>query len=302
MKKYLITGGAGFIGSHLTDKLLKGGNQVVVVDDLSEGKKDNLPNNPNLQFYQKSILDEIGNLFEGVHTVFHLAALTRPQESIINSEETNLVNVQGTVRVLNFCKENKIKRVVFASTTGLYGTQKKLPTSEVAIPDPMSPYALTKLIGEQYCKLYERMYGLEINCIRPFNVYGPRQNPKGNYAAAVPKFIDALNKNETPWITGDGTQSRDFIYVDDVVELMILMSKSKVFGESFNAGSGESTSINNLYRTISKIMSKDIKPNYIAPVFEPPITLGDITKAQTILGWKPKISLDEGLKRIIYGK
>lgn len=298
--KYLVTGACGFIGSHLVDKLLEGGNEIIAVDNLSEGKRENLPvDNINLKFYQKSIFDSIEELFNGIDVVFHLAAKTRPQESIKNPSLYNHVNIQGTLSVLNGCVKYKVKRLVFASSSSLYGTQEKLPTSESATPMPMSPYALTKLIGEQYCKLFERLYGLEANYIRPFNVFGKRQNPTGGYAAAVTKFIDILGKGETPYITGDGKQTRDFAFVEDVVDLMILASKSKIYGEAFNAGSGTNISINNLYKTISRMMGKDTKPDYVAEVLEPRKTLADISKAYRLLGWKPKISIEEGLRRTL---
>jgi nucleoside-diphosphate-sugar epimerase len=184
----------------------------------------------------------------------------------------------------------------------------KVPTPEDVIPHPMSPYALSKLIGEQYCELFGKLYGLEINRIRPFNVYGTRQNPVGEYAAAVPRFIDRVNSfvsvlkaDGYPVITGDGKQSRDFIHVDDVVELMILASKSKVYGEAFNAGSGKNISINDLYDKVCKIMNVHVKPVHIAPVFEPRVTRADISKAKKMLGWEPKIDLEEGLRRTVCG-
>jgi nucleoside-diphosphate-sugar epimerase len=316
--KYLVTGGAGFIGSHLVERLLQEnndvsvldghGNEVTVIDDFSEGKWANLPKSPNLHVYEASILGKIGHLFEDIDIVFHLAALTRPQWSILNPEDTNRVNVDGTLKILRYCEHYKIKRVVFVSSSSIYGQQDVFPTNEKAVLNPMSPYALTKSIGEQYAKLFEKLYGLEVNCIRPFNVYGTRQNPTGGYAAAVPKFIDTVNRlvnivknGETPKITGDGRQARDFIYIDDLVDLLILASNSKVFGESFNAGSGKNISINDLYDKICDIIGKRVEPMHIAPVFEPGQTLADITKARELLGWEPKVSLDDGLRKTIEG-
>lgn len=295
----LVTGGNGFIGSHLVNKLLKNGDNVRVIDNLSVGKLSNLPKHKNLDVITADILDNIGNLFAGMDIVYHLAAQTRPQTSILKPEETNTINVGGTLKVLMHCNRNKVKRIVFASTTGIYGEQENLPTAETAIPNPMSPYALSKLIGEQYCQLFETMHRLEFNIIRPFNVYGSRQSPHGSYASAVSSFIEALRKGETPFITGDGKQSRDFVYVEDVVDQLILMSTSTIHNEAFNAGSGESTSINEIYRIISEKMGKNIKPRYIEPVFEPKQTLGAIDKAEYLLGWKPKVSLEEGLELTI---
>jgi UDP-glucose 4-epimerase len=295
MSNILCLGGAGFIGSHLVRKLLDRGDTVTVIDNMSVGKASNLPNHKNLRVQVADILDNIGSYYKGVDVVFHLAAQTRPQASILEPIETNIVNVNGTLKTLLHCRDNRVKRIVFTSTTGIYGDQEQLPTPETALPNPMSPYALSKLIGEQYCQLFETMYRQEFNICRPFNVYGERQSPSVGYAAAIPKFIDALSKGETPFITGDGTQSRDFIYVGDVVDQLLLMATSEIHSETFNAGSGESTSINDIYRIISGIMGKNVKPDYVDPVFEPKQTLGAIDKAEYLLGWKPKYSLEEGL-------
>jgi UDP-glucose 4-epimerase len=298
--KIICTGGLGFVGSHLVERLLEEGNRVIVIDDLSTGKLENLSKgNPNLEVHIKSVVDDMGELFKGVDIVFHLAALTRPQESIKEPNLYNRVNIDGTLNILNNCRDYKIKRLVFTSSSSLYGTQEILPTPETAPDLSMSPYALTKLIGEQYCKLYERVYGLQANYIRPFNVFGTRQNPSGGYASVVPKFIDMLLKGETPYITGDGEQTRDFVSVEDVVDLMILASESEVFGEAFNAGSETNISINDLYRTICKLMGKEVEPKYINAVFEPRVTLADMSKAKKLLGWKSKVGLEEGLKNII---
>ena len=297
---YLVTGGAGFIGSHLVEKLLTGNDKVIVVDDLSEGNLSNLPmKNPNLEFHKASILDGISLLFKGVDIVFHLAALTRPQESIKEPKKFNKTNVEGTLNILMCCKEHNVKRIVFMSSSSIYGTQDTFPTNEDAIPCPLSPYALNKLTGENYCKLFESVYGLEFNAIRPFNVFGKRQNPNGGYAAAVPKFISMLKSGQTPYITGDGEQTRDFVYVDDVTGLLILAAHSEVHGESFNAGSETNITINDLYTKICELTGKYIKPNHIAAVLEPRVTLSDMSKAKKLLGWKSNFTLHEGLKGLL---
>src|SRR5258706_11739487 len=217
--KILCTGGAGFIGSHLVERLLNEGHVVTVLENFSTSKRKNLPmDNKNLKVFGVDILDVTTNHYQGLDIVFHLAAATRPQWSIQYPVASNVVNVEGTLKVFKNCVDNKVKRVVFVSSSSLYGFQEKLPTKETDVPYPMSPYGLQKLIGKEYAKLYERMYGLEVNCVRPFNVYGTRQNNSG-YAAAVPKFIELLSKNEPCSITGDGEQSRDFTYVDDVVDI-----------------------------------------------------------------------------------
>ena len=297
--KTIVTGGAGFIGSHLVKRLLDEGDDVIVIDNMHTGNKKNLPVYDNLKVVVADILDYTGYLFKDVDVVYHLAALTRPQESIHDPVLTNIVNVNGTIKVLEHCRKRKVKRIVFVSTTGIYGEQREQPIAETAKPNPMCHYAVTKWAGEKYCKLYNKLYGLEYNIIRPFNVYGEGQNPLGGYAAAVPKFIDTLNRDETPFITGDGTQSRDFVYVKDVVDLIFKAGNSKVKGETFNAGSGMSTSINQIYEMVSKIMKKKIKPDYIDPVFEPPKTWGDILRAERLLDWTPLVKLEKGLNMTI---
>lgn len=300
--KILVTGGAGFIGSHLVDRLLAEGNQVTVIDNLNTGKKENLDlKNPNLTFYHADILDGLNFFMYGIDVVFHLAALTRPQWSIEHPIESNMVNVQGTLNIFKMAHENKVKRVVFASSSSLYGIQDVFPTPENAPVNTMSPYGLQKWMGEEYAMLFQRMYQLQVNCIRPFNVYGTRQNPTGGYAAAVPKFIDSLKKDQKCFITGNGEQSRDFTYVDDIVDMFVKASESKVSGHSFNAGGGESISINKLYEIISKLMKKDLKPEHIEAVYEPFRTLADTSKARLLLGWKPSVTIEEGLRKTVEG-
>ena len=299
MKNILVLGGAGFIGSHLVDRLLKDGNYVTVIDNFNTGKRENLQKHDNLSVLNMSILDDIDHLFEGIDVVFHLAALTRPQRSIRHPLEANHTNVQGTLKIMKHCQDNGVKRVVFTSSSSLYGTPEVFPTPETETPKPSSPYGLQKYMGELYAQLFGRMYGLEVNCIRPFNVYGSRQNPDGGYAPAVPAFIRNLNNDKQSFITGDGEQSRDFTYIDDIVEILMLASTSKVHGESFNAGAGNDVSIKYVYQTISKIMGKDIEPDYIEALQEPRRTLADISKAERLLGWKPKVKIEDGLQMTV---
>ena len=298
---YLVTGGAGFIGSHLVARLLKEDCDVLlIVDDLSEGALINLPKDPRIKFFKASILDnKISKCFKDIDVVFHLAALTRPQWSMIHPEETCRTNVEGTIRIFNNCVKHKVKRVVFVSSSSLYGDQLVFPTPETAPANPLSPYGLTKYEGELWAELYKNLYNLQVNSIRPFNVYGSRQNPNSPYSAAAPKFLNELKRGETPWITGDGEQARDFIYVDDVVEIIYRASKCKEYGEAFNAGSGTNISINKLYDLVCRIMGKYVKPDYVAPVVEPNMTLGDMSKVKRILNFEPKIGLEEGLRRTI---
>lgn len=299
--KYLITGFSGFIGSHLTDRLLKQGHEVIGVDRSIKWENVTDPKNPKLIIYHENIEGNIKDLFKSVDVVFHLAALTRPQWSIKHPFETNQVNVDGTIRVLEHCRDNKVKRVVFMSSSNLYGEVSKYPTPEDVQPNPMNPYALQKSIGEQYCELFSLLYGLQYNIIRPFNVYGERMPITGHYTCAVATFINVL-KNDLPLeMYGDGEQRRDFIYIDDVIDQMLLMAHSEGHGEAFNCGSGTNTSINELYDLIVRLIGKRIEPKRLPDQLEPSNTLADISKANELLEWKPKVSLEEGLRRTIYG-
>ena len=297
--KFLCSGFSGFIGSHLTERLLKDGHEVIGIDRSI--KWGNLPDqkNPRLKIYHENIMGNIGNLFEGVDIVVHLGALTRPQWSIEHPFETNEGNVNTTLKMLEYSRDAKVKRFVFLSTSSIYGEQAKYPTHEDMEPHPMNPYALSKLIGEQYCKLFEDLYGLEFNVIRPFNAYGSRMPITGIYTSAVATYINALKK-DIPFVKfGDGNQRRDFVYIDDIVEQIILMSTSMVHGEVFNCGFGKNYSINEMLELVRKLMGKKIEATTIKKQFEPSQTLADVSKAKLLLGWKPKIDLEEGLRRTI---
>jgi len=302
MQKILVIGGAGFIGSHLVENLLEDkNNKVEVVDDFSEGKLSNLPTSKRLKVHQISILSSAfgkGEEFSNVDIAYHLAALTRPRWSIKYPSKANRVNVSGTLRVLDWCVKKKVGKLVATSSASAYGSQEKLLLREDLDLNPVSPYALTKKINEMYCRIYSELYGLKYDILRPFNVFGPRQNLYGGYSAAIPNFIHHLKNGGTPYITGDGKQKRDFIYVKDVASLMSLLGKRQGHGEVFNAGSGKSVSINSLYKKICKLMDVKVKPNYLDEIKEPE-TKADIKKAKNLLGWEPKYSLDEGLKETI---
>jgi len=307
----LITGGAGFLGSHLVDRLLAEDNNVTVIDghstnitvidDFSHGKYVNLHNDPRLKVYNISILEDISYLFEGIDTVFHLAALTRPQWSIDHPEEVTKVNVGGTLKVLEHSRDNKVKRVVFVSSSDIYGDQEIYPTPEDVLPNPMNMYALSKWVGELYCELFNKLYGLEYNIIRPFNAYGTRMPLTGIWTSAIATFIDAMI-NKKPFKTfGNGKQTRDFIYIDDIIDLLMILAKSKVKNEVFNCGSGTQNSINEVREIIERLTNTRVKFERLPAQFEKKTTLADMSKAEKLLNWKPKISLEEGLKRTIEG-
>jgi len=299
--KFLLTGFSGFIGSHLTDRLLKEGHEVIGIDRSIKWHNLIDPKNPKLRIYHENIEGNIADLFKDIDVVVHLAALTRPQWSIQYPFETNEVNVNGTLKLLEYSRDAKVKRFVFLSTSSIYGEQKFYPTFEEAKPNPMNPYALSKLIGEQYCKLFEDLYSLEFNAIRPFNAYGTRMPVTGIYTSAVATYVNALKK-DIPFVKfGDGLQRRDFVYIDDVIEQIILMATSKVHGEVFNCGFGKNYSINEMLKLVRKLMGKRIEATEIEKQYEPSQTLADISKVERLLGWKPKIDLEEGLRRTIEG-
>ena len=299
MKKVIVTGGAGFIGSHLTERLLKEGCRVTVIDDLSEGKWENLPKDPKLTKYKVSILDDISKFVKGQDVVFHLAALPRLKRSIDDPLQTHKVNVDGTLNLLLTAKEHNVKRFVFASSSSVYGDQDRLPLTENMKPNPLVPYSLQKLIGEEYCKLFSNLWGLETISLRYFNVYGPRMNPDSPYANLLPKFIKLMSQNKLPIINGDGTHSRDFTHVSDVVEATLLAAGSTLTGEVFNIGYGERISVNKIVKILNQLMSKYIRPTHGPTVVEPKTTLASNLKAQKMLRWKPKVSFEEGIKTML---
>ena len=302
--KSLVTGGAGFIGSHLVDRLLKLGHEVIVIDDFSSGKKENLEhhkNNSNLKIFAKNICDKnIEDLFKNVLVVFHVAAIPRVQFSIEFPEKTNEVNVTGILNILELAKKAGVKRFVYSASSSAYGNQEKLLLIESMNPNPMSPYALQKLVGEYYCKLYNLLFGIETISLRYFNVYGSRQDPSGEYACLIPKSINLALQEKSPEIYGDGEQTRDFTYVKDIVEANILAATTnneKSFGEIFNVGNNNNLSVNQVVKII--IGDRNIKPKYKPPVVEPKNTLADISKIKNFLGWTPKFNFEEGVKETI---
>ena len=292
MSKCLVTGGAGFIGSNLVDKLIEENNEVIVIDNLSAGKKENV--NPKAKFFQLDIrkLQEIEPLFEGVDSVFHLAALPRVQPSIENPVLYHDVNINGTLNVLIAAKNAKVKRFIYSASSSAYGNQEVMPLNEEMKANPMSPYALHKFVGEMYCRLFTEIYGLPTVSLRYFNVYGDRQPIEGAYCLVMGVFARQRLKNEPLTITGDGKQKRDYTSVVDVVRANILASKSEKVGrgEVINIGRGNNYSVNELAEMIGG-PTKNISPR-----IEPKETLADNRKAKELLGWEPTVNLPDWLK------
>ncbi|MBU1255452.1 NAD-dependent epimerase/dehydratase family protein [Patescibacteria group bacterium] len=294
-KKYLVVGGAGFIGSHLTDKLIDLKHKVIVLDNLSTGRKESI--NSKAKFVKADIrnIKQITPHFKNIDGVFLLAALPRVQYSIEHPAKTNRNNVNGTLNVLIASQQEKVKRLIYSASSSAYGDSKKLPLKETLKANPQSPYGLHKFIGEEYCRIFSEIYGLETVSLRYFNVYGPGADDKGAYALVFSIFLKQKAKKQPLTITGDGTQTRDFTHVSDVVKANILAMNSKKVGqgEVINIGAGKNYSINQ----IAKIIGGKIK--YITPRIEPHDTLADISLAKKLLNWKPKIRLEQGIKELL---
>jgi len=303
MKKVIVTGGAGFIGSHLTELLLSRGYRVIIIDDLSTGKKANIEpllKSMRVEFIQGSITDPplLQNLFQGVYYVFHQAAIPSVPRSIQDPLSTNKANITGTLNVLLAARDNNVKKVIYASSSSVYGDTPTLPKREDMVSNPQSPYALTKLVGEYYCYIFHQIYDLPTICLRYFNVYGPRQDSDSQYAAVIPIFIARVSQNKPPIIYGDGEQTRDFTFVKDVIQANIIGAESDACGV-FNIGRGENNTINDLAKTITRIMGKDLQSEYQAPrPGDVKHSLADISRARAI-GYESQYSLDKGLRETI---
>lgn len=301
--RIVITGGAGFIGSNLATELSKEKeSEVIIVDDLSTGRVSNLEKiNKNINLVRGSITDLqlLKGIFKDVDYVFHQAAIPSVPRSIKDPIASNNANVNGTLNVLVAAKDCNVKKVIYASSSSVYGDTPELPKREDMVPNPLSPYAVTKLLGEYYCKVFNEVYGLKTISLRYFNVYGPRQDPYSDYAAVIPRFINRVLENKPPVIYGDGEQTRDFTFVTDVVRANIQAMKSEANGV-YNIASGNRISINELANVIMKLMGRNLKPIHEAPR-EGDIrhSLGDISSAKKTLSYEPQYSVEEGLRRTI---
>lgn len=300
--KCLVTGGAGFIGSHLVHGLLKRGHEVRVLDNFSTGKKQHVEHLP-IDLVQGDIRDDkdVSKSMRGIKYVFHLAALGSVARSIEDPMSTHEVNETGTLRVLDAALKAKAKRVVFASSSSIYGNAPAMPKRESAKPAPMSPYAVSKLTGEYYCNVFWNAYELETVCLRYFNVFGPRQDPASEYAAVIPKFIDAVLNGERPVIFGDGTQSRDFTYVANVAEATILAAVTpKAAGQICNVACGERWSLLELVKLLEQILDARIRPVFRDPrVGDVMHSQAAIVRAQRVLDYAPRISFQRGLRETV---
>lgn len=304
MEKYLVTGGAGFIGSNIIKKLLEDGNSVRAVDNFATGRKENIEEflgNPNFEFIEGDLtdLEMAKKVVQGVDYVLHEAAVPSVPRSIKDPIASNNANVLATLNMLVASRDEKIKKFVYASSSSIYGDNPELPKREDFPVRPISPYALTKYAGERYCQIFFQIYGLPTICLRYFNVFGPKQNPDSPYSAVIPKFITAFLKDEKPVIFGDGTQSRDFTYVENVVSANLLAAKSqKGAGEVFNIACEGETSLNDLVDMLSEISGKKIEAEYKdSRLGDVPHSRADIKKAKELLGYKPLVDIKEGLKR-----
>jgi UDP-glucose 4-epimerase len=293
-KRAVVTGGAGFIGSHIADALLKEGYTVHIIDNLSGGKRERVPSGAILHEVDIRNLEEIKPIMAGATVVFHLAALPRVQYSIEHPEETHEVNITGTLNVFLAAHAGKVGRVVYSASSSAYGDQSILPLREDMLPAPLSPYGLQKYVGEQYARVFAEVYGLQTVALRYFNVYGPRLDPNGAYALVIGKFLKQRAEGAAMTITGDGEQTRDFTHVRDVVRANLLAATSPNVGkgEVMNIGAGKNASINRIAELIGGTVE------YIPARLEPKDTLADHTLATRLIGWEPQVTLEEGIAEL----
>lgn len=300
MEKVVVTGGAGFIGSHIVDALINDGYEVHVIDNLCAGKKENVNPKATLHIVDIREKEKLMPIFKDAKYVFHEAALPRVQYSIENPIETHEINVTGLLNVLEASRQNNVKRVIFASSCAVYGDQSTLPFKEDMIPKPLSPYAVHKYIGEIYLKLYAQIYGLETVSLRYFNVYGARQSVNGSYPLVIAKFLDLKKQNKPLLITGDGKNTRDYVSVKDIVQANLLAMKSEKIGkgEIINIGSGKQYSVNQ----IAELVGGSVE--HIPPRIEPKSAEADISKAKEFLNWEPCVKIEDGILELkeIYNK
>ena len=306
--QFLVTGGAGFIGSNLTEYLLHFGAKVRVLDDFSNGFRKNIKpfeSDPNFEFIEGDIrnIDTCQLACKDVDYVFHQAALGSVPRSIENPINTNSANIDGFVNMLVAARDNDVKRFMYAASSSTYGDSKALPKVEENIGSPLSPYAVTKLVNELYADVFAKTYDMHCIGLRYFNVFGPKQDPKGAYAAVIPLFIDAILSNTPPKIHGDGLQTRDFTYIENVIQMNIKAAFSDVEGATnqvYNTAVGDRTTVIDLFNSLKNNVGSNLEPHFI-PMRQGDVrdSLADISKAKKYLGYEPVVKIDEGLKNTI---
>lgn len=300
-KLYLVTGGAGFIGSHIAEALVKRGERVRVLDNLMTGKRENLAHlTGKVEFIEADIRDAAATrqAMEGVSIVYHEAAIPSVPRSVAEPQLNHEANVNGTFNVLMAARDAEVKRVIFAASSSAYGDTEVLPKTETMLPTPLSPYAAAKLVGELYCQTFTRVYGLETVALRYFNVFGPRQDPTSPYSGVISKFVTCLLNNQAPTIFGDGEQSRDFTYIANVVDANLRAAEApEAAGQVMNLGIGERITLNQLFDELQKIIGTNLKPDYKETrAGDVRHSLADISRAENLLGYRPLVGLAEGLE------
>lgn len=299
----MVTGGSGFIGSNLTEALSVN-HDVTIIDNISTGRRENLDgllDLDNVTFVEGSItdLDLLLDVFRNKDGIFHQGAIPSVPRSVADPIATNQAGIDGTLNVLVAANECGVRKVVYASSSSVYGDTPTLPKHEAMIPNPMSPYAVTKISGEYYCSVFSRLYDLQTVCLRYFNVFGPRQDPASTYAAVIPKFVNRLLAGEAPIIYGDGEQTRDFTYIKNVIQANVKAMESDVSGV-FNIACGDRISLNDLARTIMEILDIEIEPVYEAPrPGDVRDSLADISAARSAIGYEPEYTMKQGLEETI---
>ncbi len=304
MALHLVTGGAGFIGSNMARFLLEKGIEVRILDNLETGKKENLTEiEKDIEFIEGDIrnIEAVNKAVKGAEVVYHLAALGSVPRSIKDPQTSHDVNVTGTFNVLLASRDAEVKRLVFASSSSVYGQSEVLPQTEDLPMDPISPYAATKATGELYCRVFYNTYGLKTQCLRYYNVFGPRQDPTSQYAAAVPLFVSALMQDRPPTIFDDGEQSRGFTYIENVTNANFLAATApKAEGRAMNISTKNAVTVNTVVNKIKELLGKDIKPEYAPPrPGDIKHSLADVTRAKELIGYEPKVSFEEGITRAI---
>ncbi|MFN2530477.1 MAG: SDR family oxidoreductase [Pyrinomonadaceae bacterium] len=301
----LVTGGAGFIGSHIAAAVSRNGGRVRILDDLSTGHRENIDEiSGDIDFVKGSVADEqvLTKVLEDVEIVFHEAAIPSVPRSVEHPRQSHVASVDGTFALLLAARDRKVRRLIYAASSSAYGDQPKLPKSEDMLPDPLSPYAVAKLVGEYYCQVFSRVYSLETISLRYFNVFGPRQDPGSQYSGVVSRFISCLLSDETPLIYGDGEQSRDFTYIDNVVNANLKAANStNGVGRVINIANGQRVTLNQLLDELKQLTGKhEVTAKYQPPrVGDVRHSLAQIAQARELLGYEPQVGLREGLQKTI---